>query len=304
MSLSKQLTDLGEIGSDAAALHKEKVKSVLWILSWAFSFTIAMSVAKSLSGDISIPIIIFIRSLFGLVFVTPFVVPQFSEVVKTNRKGLHLARVVLVALALGCTYYAYRNLPIAVASTIGFTGPLITTLLAVLFLKDKVTPQRWGLIILGYASVLLVVHPQPAQLSFPLIIDLIGNLAMSISIIVTKRLSSTESSLRMLFFSTVASTIIGGGLALMAWNTPDMTNMIKLLFVGSLGAFSQFSYLQSLKYGKPSFVAPFEYSRLVLAIPIGFFFFNEVPNIMVLMGATLIIFSTYLLTVLEMKDKN
>ena len=69
-----------------------------------------------------------------------------------------------------------------------------------------------------------------------------------------------------------------------------------LSVIGMLGAFSSFCYTQALRYSNPTFVAPFEYTRLLYAIPVGFIFFGEQPQLNTIIGALLIVFAVYKLS--------
>ena len=71
-------------------------------------------------------------------------------------------------------------------------------------------------------------------------------------------------------------------------------------FIGGLGVFSSFCYTQSLRYSSPTFVAPFEYTRILYAIPVGFLFFSELPTLQTYLGATIIIIA---ITLLNRKSK-
>src|SRR5438477_170028 len=117
-----------------------KLMGAGFMLLWALSFSSAMAFAKSLSPEIDSIIILFMRYFFGLVFFSPFVFQAGFKGFSTSRPVLHLTRVVFVGLSMGCTYYAYRNLPLALATSIGMTGPLFTTILSMILLRDSVSP--------------------------------------------------------------------------------------------------------------------------------------------------------------------
>ena len=283
--------------------HK-KILGIIWILLWSLSFTIAVSFAKSLSQNVNIPTIVFTRSAFGLIFVLPFILKNPVSNLKSSQPGMVLWRVILVTVSLACTYYAYRNLPIAVATTIGFTSPLMTTLLAIFFLKEKVGLKQWFLILLGYASVVLIASPQSAELNLALMIDLAGNFLASCAIIVTKKLSKTDKSLTILFYTSLFTTVVSAFFAVIYGVMPPLADIAKLALVGGFGVFSQFCYIEAIKYEKPSFLAPFDYTRIVIAIPIGLLFFKEMPTIHTIIGAVVIIVSTYVLSRIELKSQN
>jgi len=277
-----------------------KLIGASFMLMWALSFSTALAVAKSLSPEIDNVIILFMRYFFGLVFFSPFIYQSGLKSFTTSRPLLHITRVICVGLAMVCTYYAYRNLPLALATSIGMTGPLFTAVLAMLLLKDRISLSKWGLIILGYFGVIVMVRPHELQISVAVWVELLANLFAALSIICVKLLSRTESTFTIMLYANTVTTAIAGLIALYYWKTPETHDLIALMGIGALGVFSQYCSVSSLRYADPSFLAPFEYTRMCFAIPVGFLFFEEVPTLWVILGSLIIIGATYGLTRLEL----
>lgn len=277
-----------------------KLMGAGFMLLWALSFSSAMSVAKTLSPDIHSIMVIFMRYVFGLIFFSPFVFQVGLKGFKTSRPLLHFIRIICMIIAMGCTYYAYRNLPLALATSIGMTGPLFTTILAMLFLKDSVSLPKWVFIIFGYLGVLVMVQPHEIPISTGVWVELLANLFAALTIICVKLLSRTESTLTLMLYANTATTFIVGILALTIWKTPETADLITLMIIGGLGVVSQFSYVSALKHANPSFLAPFEYTRMCFAIPVGYVFFEELPTLWTILGSFMIIGATYGLTRLEL----
>lgn len=271
-----------------------------FMLLWALSFSSAMSGAKLLSPDVHSIMAIFMRYVFGLVFFSPFILQNGFKGFKTSRPLLHFTRIICMIIAMACTYYAYRNLPLALATSIGMTGPLFTTILAMLLLKDSVSLPKWAFILFGYLGVLVMVQPHEVPISMGVWVELLANLFAALTIISAKLLSRTESTFTLMLYANTVTTFIVGILALMVWETPETIDLIILMIVGGLGVVSQFSYVSALKYASPSYLAPFEYTRMCFAIPVGYVFFQEVPTLWTILGSFMIIGATYGLTRLEL----
>lgn len=274
------------------------------MLLWALSFSSAMAFAKALSPEVDCIVILFMRYFFGLIFFSPFIFRVGLTGFATKRLPLHLIRVIFVGIAMGCTYYAYRNLPLALATSIGMTGPLFTTLLSLLILKDSVSFSKWCLILFGYFGVIVMVRPHEMPISLGVWVELLANFFASLVIICTKLLSRTESTTTIMLYTTTATTFFGGLVAISVWKMPALHDLIILMTVGAFGVFSQFSYVSALKYANPSYLAPFEYTRLCFAVPVGYFFFQEVATFWTFLGSFMIIGATYGLTRLELNYLN
>ena len=280
-----------------------KLIGAAFMLLWALSFSMAMSVAKSLSPEVDSVIVLFMRYFFGLIFFSPFVFHAGFKGFVTSRPILHITRVMCVGAAMGCTYYAYRNLPLALATSIGMTGPLFTTVLSMAILKDSVSFPKWALILFGYLGVIVMVRPHEMPVGMGVWIELLANLFAALSIICVKLLSRTESTLTIMLYANTATTFIAGLVVIGVWKTPGSSDLMALLVIGGLGVFSQYCSVTALRYANPSFLAPFEYTRLCFAIPVGYFFFQEALTLWTFLGSLMIIGATYGLTRLELTDQ-
>ncbi len=270
-------------------------KSVFWMLAWAAAFSTTMSLVKLLSADISIFMIVLLRTMFGFMFFVPFILREGIGIAKTQRLPLHFVRVLLLCGAMFCTYYAYSHLPIALATSIGFTAPLMTAMLSIVLLRERVEWYKWLLIIVGYCGVLVMVRPGSIEFGLSVFIALMANFFASNTMIVVRKLSSTESTATIMFYSQVLGLTIWAILGTLFWQTPSLNDILLLSGIGAFGVFSQFCYTHSLKMNSPVMMAPFEYTRLIFAIPVGVMLFGEVPTILTFIGSSIIIFSNFLL---------
>lgn len=282
---------------------QNKIKGILWMLSWAFMFSFAMSISKLVSKDVPTVMLVFMRLSFGLIFFTPFLVRQRDQSLKTRRFPLHLLRVLFVCATLMCTYYAYGHLPLAFATSLGFTAPLMTTILALLILKERVTLTRWVAVTIGYIGILVMLRPGYIPLDPAVPVALAANLLASCVVIIVRQLSSTESTLQIMFYGNFVTFIIISIAAALFWKMPAWDDLRWLILLGACGITSQFCSVQALKAAQPSLLAPFEYFRLIFAIPIGYFVFHESVGVWTLAGGAIIIASTWYLAVSESREK-
>jgi drug/metabolite transporter (DMT)-like permease len=280
-----------------------KLMGVAFMLLWALSISTAMALAKTLSPEINNIVLLFMRYLFGFLFFSPFILQAGFKGFVTSRPLLHLTRVLCVGIATACTYYAYRHLPLALATSIGMTGPLFTTVLSILLLKDSVSLSKWAFILFGYFGVIVMVRPHEMPIGIGVWVELLANVFASLSIICVKLLSRTESTFTIMLYMNTVTTIIGGLIAWSVWETPSLPDFITLIAIGGVGVFSQYCAVTALRYANPSFLAPFEYTRMCFAIPVGYLVFQELPSLWTLLGSLIIIGATYSLTRLELTSQ-
>lgn len=280
------------------------VLSICLMLLWALCFTVAMALAKLISSHVPSLMILFFRCFFGFLFFVPFAAKVGIKGLQTQHPFLHSLRVIFTASAIFCTYYAYRHLPLVTASAIGFTSPLFTTVFAFLLLGEQVSSKKWLAILAGYLGVLVILRPFSFHFGKTLYIALLANMLASSSLIVAKKLTSTESTVTLLFYANAAIFLLSAVAVVWVWQTPSLIDICILAGIGLAGVLSQYLYIEALKIENPSFLAPLEYTRLIFATLVGTIFFHERFDLWSIIGALIIILATFSLSRLEMQAQN
>lgn len=261
-------------------------------------FLISMSfvLAKKLDSNVSSMSILLIRSVFSFLLLTPIFIKQRTKIINTNRLGLHLLRGIFGSVAMFCIYYSTRRLPLALSSTIAMSLPLFITLLSCLILHESIKQKQWLLLILGYIGVTISLNPfQTSIVDSSILLGILANIFLSLSVIVTKTLSKLDSASKIMFYYNLVLVLVPTIFNRDINIDVSYNDMLMLFLIGLISACTQFFSIKSLSYSTPSFVAPFEYTRLVFAIPLGFIFFGEHTNVHTLVGAAIIIYSNIIL---------
>ena len=201
-----------------------------------------------------------------------------------------------------CTYYAYRTLPVAFATAIGMTAPLFVAILSFVFLKEKISFLKWGLISLGYIGVLLVMKPSSFIIDTGTASALAANILAACCIILIKVLSRYDSTVTIMLHTNIGMTFGSFLLNIQGWPAIHTRDIILMSLTGLLGTITQFCSIKALKHASPTAVAPFEYTRIIFALLIGIIVFNERPDIYMIIGTIVIIISAYLITCLQFNN--
>jgi drug/metabolite transporter (DMT)-like permease len=272
------------------------VQGALLAILAALLTSVLMTIAKELTPDIPTTLVVFIRNLFGLLFSIPLLISKPKKVFRSNQYGLHAIRIVLSASAMLCTYYTYRHLPLTLATSLGMSGALFTTVLSILILKDKVDGIKWLCILVGYIGTLCIIQPRSMVLEMGIFTSLLSNVLAGCSTIMSKIISKQDSSLTMISYTNMGLTIIFGCLSCPYWQVLAWRDVFLLAAGGALGFIAHYCYLIAIKKTNPSFLAPFGYTRLLFAFLIGFVLLGELPNFYTILGSMLIITATYIIT--------
>jgi len=235
---------------------------------------------------------VFYRSLFGLPVVLLWVFGTGSgfAAISSRRPMVHVWRGALGVSGIFLIFQGLRLLPLADATTIGFTAPIFATLLSILFLKETVGRHRWTAVIVGFLGVLLMVRPGAAGAP-PLIgvLFALGGAFVAASVTVTLRqLGKTETATAIVFWFFMACLIAGGVVTVIEGRTLDGTVLAILAAGGLAGGLAQILMTTSLRHAPVSALVPLDYLQLVGAVVLGWALLSDAPTMATLAGAALI----------------
>lgn len=263
-------------------------QGVAWLLSDMVLVT-AMTVLVKLSGATYPSVqIVFIRSLIGLLSVTPLAWKHRAALKNTKRWGRHSFRVLCNTLALNCNFAALTALPLALVNAVGFMRPLVTLALATWLLGERSGPWRWIGACIGFVGVLIMIGPSEVPLNWGLL-ALLGTVVFgSLATVQTRALAGENTTVLMLFY-TVGLTVLTAGPAFIVWEPVATADWPMLLAIGALAQAGQFCFLKAYQSSPANLLAPFGYLSIVAASTAGFLVFGEVPAITTLIGIAIII---------------
>lgn len=168
--------------------------------------------------------------------------------------------------------------------------PLAVTLGGALVFREAVGWRRWTAIAIGFCGMLLIVRPGTDGFTGASIYALCAVLAVTVRDLVTRRISTQTPSLTVTFVCSVMVTLFAAGWSFgQDWvtMTPRLTALVLLATTFIIGAYL-FSVMV-MRVGDVSFVAPFRYTGLVWALVLGFVVFGEWPDVLTIVGASIIV---------------
>jgi len=268
-------------------------RGALWMLAAGLGFTLNGVLVKALGQQgLDAYQIAFFRAVVGLVAVLPFLWWIGFARLRTRHPWVHAFRVIFGAGAMVCGFYALTRLPLADVTALGFTTPLFATVLAVVFLREPVRWRRWTATALGFLGVVIMVRPGAGAFDPAAVVALGMAFGIAAALVLVKRLPAAESQIAMLFYFGLGSVAITAGPAAAVWQPPSGPQVLLLIVMGLLGLGSQAMMIRAFRIGEASFVAPFDYGKLLAAGLLGFLVFAEVPDLWTLTGAAIIVGAT------------
>jgi drug/metabolite transporter (DMT)-like permease len=250
------------------------------------------SVVKYLGQQMPSIEIAWFRSLFGLFVILPFIAKAGFTTLKTKNPGLHLARGINSSIILALAYYSLTHLPIAQVTSISFSRPLFLLVLAALVLHEYVHKHRIIATIFGFIGVLIIVRPG-ADMD-PAVFAALGSaFLMAVGIVLLKILAKDDPTETMIFYVALIQTTVLAIPTFIFWQTPTWEQLALLASIGVSGTLMQSFMVRAYRAAEASALAPFDYTRLIFASAVGYFFFGEVVDTYTWTGAALLIGATF-----------
>jgi drug/metabolite transporter (DMT)-like permease len=249
--------------------------------------------------------VLFFRFFIGFIPII-FIIPKekIFTFYKTSRPGLHAFRAVSGALAIIALFIGLRELPLADVVSLTFGGPIFVTIASIFFLAEKVGIKRWFAVLLGFAGMLLIVQPAFIDLNYYYITPFIFCIFFACVAISVRSLSKTEANYTIAFYFTFLCATIGlASIFFMDWKMPTKIDMLIFFILGLCGSIANLLLTQSYRLAEASLVTPIKYLSLVFAIFFGFFIWSEVPKVLTLIGAALVVLSSLIIFVRESQLK-
>lgn len=246
---------------------------------------------KLASEDLPTGQIIFIRGLIS----TPLVLLLAWQRGALVRPAVLLHRSVIwrtIGEMVATVLYlsALFHMPIANATAILQTSPLLTTAAAALFLGESVGVRRWSAITIGFAGVLLIVRPGFEGFSVWSLAALAGTFAMVLRDLSSRALPAEIPTLAVTVITTICVMMLGGAMSLFAdW---EPLEIIDLAYLAGAAVFLTAAYIfiiAAMRVGDVSLVSPFRYSILIWAIVIQVIVFGAWPDGLTLAGSAVLL---------------
>jgi drug/metabolite transporter (DMT)-like permease len=261
------------------------------------SFMLMAVGGRSLSAELDTFEIMLYRSVVGFVLVI-MVAGAMRKLHEVTTRDLHVQalRNVFHFTGQNLWFWAITMAPLAQVFALEFTSPIWVTLLAPLVLGERLTRTRLLAALLGFVGILIVARPGVSEISPGVIAAAASAIGFAGSILLTKRLTWTETITCILFWLTVMQA--GFGLALAAWDgdvaVPSQATIPWLLVVGVAGLVAHLCLTQALLVAPASVVVPMDFARLPAIAVVGMLLYGEPLEPWVVIGAAVILAANYI----------
>ena len=271
-------------------------------------FPIQDVIIKSLSDGYAVTQIVVMRGLFALPMVAVAVRwENRSWRLRVGPIGLQMARSAAAFTSYVMYYMALATIGLAQTSAVTFSTPIFVTILAPLFLGERIGWPRWLAVSVGLVGVLVIVRPGSAVFEPAVILALLAAVSYASAIILTRKLGPHTNGGSMTLISVVFFIAAGLALGLVVtpfesssahpsiaflfrdWIRPDGSDWLLLMGIGAISGVGFFALSQAYRLAEASLVTPFEYTYLPWAVLWGWVFFDALPDTATWIGLVLIV---------------
>lgn len=285
------------------------LESIFWKVISCACFAGINILVRYLAGGSHLPLakplpiytIMLWQNLLGMIFLSVYLKKNIDF--RKEYFGLHAARIITAAIGIGLWYVSLRYIPVTQVVAISFIAPIITTIGAVLFLREALSWQRGTAISLSLLGGFLITRPDHALHSLSnynwyLLLPLAAALVFSLDKIFTRKLLVLQQSSLVLAWYLLAfiAPLCLIPTAIYGWVMPDLSHMYWLLILGALSACAHYTFNRAYALAEITFLLPFGAAKILLCTLFSYLVFMEIPNTFELwLGVTIITLSTLII---------
>jgi drug/metabolite transporter (DMT)-like permease len=279
-------------GHQARHGRRDLVVGALLMVAATFCFVSLDSILKLLAARHDVLFLAWGRNLFQVVYLAaamPFLGAR--RMLVTRHPLVQLCR---GAMLVGTTVFivlALKAMPLAQTYAITFSAPLIATILAMIFLKERPSLMRWVWILIGFAGVMVALQPTAPDAGAHLVFPLAMALANAGYHVLTRAIAGDEDPLAMLFHVGFFALLLTSLALPWAWSAMAAWEWGLLAVGGAFGTLAHLLLIAALRRAPTAVVSPMIYTQIIAACLLGYVVFGEVPTLATLLGAGIVVAS-------------
>ncbi len=271
---------------------KNRQKGILCIIGCAFCFAL-MNLFVNLAGDLPVIQKAFFRNAVALVFSG---IILFRTTTKEERKvtkdnfWLLFLRALAGGIGFVCNFYAIDHMNISDASMLNKLAPFFVIIFSAIFLKEKANWFQWLAVVLAFVGSLFIVKPTFGMEVIPAVAGLVGGLGAGIAYTCVRKLGQmgTKSTFIVFFFSVFTSIFLAP-VVLLNYEPMEWWQWLFLLLTGLAASGGQFCVTAAYTYAPAKEISVYDYSQVIFAAILGFFFLDQIPDAFSIIGYVIII---------------
>ncbi|MBH61402.1 MAG: EamA family transporter [Alphaproteobacteria bacterium] len=279
--------------------HTSSIVGALWMLGAVCSFTTLTLSGRELSGEMNAFQIMLYRSGISLIIIIAILArggvgeTGFGQL-RTSIPLVHLGRSLVHYAGQYSFFFVLPLLPLVQITTLEFSFPIWTILLAAVFLNERLTHHRIAAVLFGFAGIVVVMRPGVMEVELASLIMLGAAFCYATAFVITKWMTGTEKPHTILFYMFFIQLLVGLAPALPGFVVPDPEKWPWVVAVGVAGLVAHYCVARAFMATQASAVMPLDFLRLPLIGLAGWWLYGEGVDIWLIIGAGLILFGIWI----------
>lgn len=265
-----------------------KRKGVIYILLSALFFSLMALTVKSVP-EIPLSEKVFFRNFIGLIVVSITMIKKKVSF-KVNHPKLMFLRAFFGLAGIGLYYTAIELLPLANAVILNKLSPVFVIIFAIIFLKEPYRKGQLWVILVGILGALMIIKPSLNLSVLPALIAVLSAVAAGAAYAVVRRLTQYDKPTVIVFyFCLLSSIMLIPFVVIEGFVIPDARELLALIGIGTFAVTAQLFMTNAYKYAPASELSIYNYVEIIFSLVWGFIIWSELPDLISLSGALLII---------------
>ncbi|WP_084360805.1 DMT family transporter [Hydrogenophaga palleronii] len=269
----------------------QAVLGIAFLVLATACFAVLDTSVKYVGAFVPVLIAVWFRYVFHAVVVSAVMLPvRGRSLARTQHPRFQLLRGALLLTVSALSFVALQYMPVGEFTAIVMITPLVVTLLAALFLRERVSALRWLLVSGGFAGALLVVRPGGDVIGWASLLPLVMVFTYAWFQILTSKMARTEDPMTMHFYTGWVGALGSSLLLPLVWQQiPDAATFAILCLIGLMGTVGHFLLILAFQRTQASTLTPYLYGQIGFAMFCGWLVFGHVPGALELTGIAMIV---------------
>ncbi|WP_432449870.1 DMT family transporter [Aliiroseovarius marinus] len=268
-----------------------KLGSVLFFMSM-------QAMVKAVTIGVPPGQIVFFRSVLALPVIFAWLAYEgrLHSALRTRQPLAHVSRGTVGVMAMGLNFTAVGYLALPDVTAIFYAAPIITVVLAAIFLGEEVRLIRVSAVLAGLLGVMIIMWPQLSGWgagddlkAFGAMLAFGAACFVAVAKILVRKLVGIDPPSTVVIYASLTAITLSLLTVPFGWVWPTRTEFLLLLGAGLAGGVGQLMLTTAYTHAEASTIAPFDYTSMIFALAFGYLFFAELPTFQTLVGASIVV---------------
>jgi drug/metabolite transporter (DMT)-like permease len=268
-------------------------KGIIALIISSLGFSV-MALCVKYSGDLPTVQKAFFRNFIAMLLAL-FLVIRYKEKLFGHKEnqGLLLVRSVLGLIGVVLNFFTIDRMVLSDADILNKLSPFFTIILCAIFLKEHVHKFQMWSVILALVGAVFIIKPSLSSDTFYALIGVLGALCAAGAYTVLRVLGSREKFYTVVFYFSGFSSVALLPFFIWYYEPMTMAQFAILIASGIAAAAGQFGLTIAYSFAPAKEISIFFYSTILFSAIFSIVFFNEIPDLMSIIGYIVIFSASY-----------